>query len=82
MRAAVAIGQQPTWQDALAEATFRMPSVPSGETIDLAFLFASSDYAEELPELVASARRATRARLLIGCSSQGIIGRSPRPGHS
>ncbi len=74
MRAAGAIGQQPTWQDALAEATSQMPVVPSGETIDLAFLFASSDYAEEFPELVASARRATRARLLIGCSSQGIIG--------
>ncbi len=74
MRAAGAIGQQPTWQDALAEATSQMPIVPSGETIDLAFLFASSDYAEEFPELVASARRATRTRLLIGCSSQGVIG--------
>jgi small ligand-binding sensory domain FIST len=74
MRAAVAIGQQPTWQDALAEATSLMPIVPSGETIDLAFLFASSVYAEEFPELVACARRATRARLLIGCSSQGVIG--------
>jgi small ligand-binding sensory domain FIST len=74
MRAAVAIGQQPTWQDALAEATSLMPIVPSGEDIDLAFLFASSVYAEEFPELVASARRATRARLLVGCSSQGVIG--------
>jgi len=74
MRAAGAIGQQPTWQDALAEATSQMPIVPSGETIDLAFLFASSAYAEEFPELVASARRATRARRLIGCSSQGVIG--------
>ncbi len=74
MRAAGAIGQQPTWQDALAEATSQMPIDPSGETLDLAFLFASSDYAEEFPELVASARRATRARLLIGCSSQGVIG--------
>lgn len=74
MRAAVGIGQQTTWQDALAEATSQMAIVPSDETIDLAFLFASSDYAEEFPELVASARRATRARLLIGCSSQGVIG--------
>jgi len=74
MRAAVAIGQQPTWQDALAEATSQMPMVQSGETIDLAFLFASSEYAKEFPELVADARRATRTRLLIGCSSQGIIG--------
>lgn len=74
MRAAVAIGQQPAWRDALADATSQMPIVPSGETIDLAFLFASSDYAEEFPELVASARRATRARLLIGCSGQGVIG--------
>src|ERR1700730_18385180 len=74
MRAAVAIGQQPTWQDALAEATSQMPIVPSGETIDLTFLFASSTYAKEFPELVAGVRRATEARLVIGCSSQGIIG--------
>ncbi len=78
MRAAVAIGQQPTWQDALAEAMSQMPIVAIGETIDLAFLFASSDYTEELPELVASARRATRTRLLIGCSGQGVIGTGRR----
>jgi small ligand-binding sensory domain FIST len=74
MKAAAAIGQQPTWQDALAEATSLLPVTPSDETVDLAFLFASTDYAEEFPELVAGARRATRARLLIGCSSQGVIG--------
>jgi small ligand-binding sensory domain FIST len=74
MRAAVAIGQQPTWQDALAEAISQMPIVPSGETTDLTFLFASSTYAKEFPELVAGVRRATEARLVIGCSSQGIIG--------
>jgi small ligand-binding sensory domain FIST len=70
----MAIGQQPTWEEAIAEATARMPIVPNGETIDLAFLFASSAYAGQFHELVASARRATRPRLLIGCSSQGIIG--------
>jgi small ligand-binding sensory domain FIST len=70
----MAIGQQPTWQEAIAEATARMPIVPNGETIDLAFLFASSAYAGQFHELVASARRATRPRLLIGCSSQGVIG--------
>ena len=74
MRAAVAVGQQPTWQDALAEATSQMPVVPSGEPVDLAFLFASSEYSEEFSALIDGARRATRARLLIGCSSQGVIG--------
>lgn len=74
MRAAVAIGQQPTWQDALAEGDVPDADCSEREIIDLAFLFASSDYAEEFPELVAGARRATRTRLLIGCSSQGVIG--------
>jgi len=73
MRAAAAIGQQPTWQAALAEATSRM-SLEDGEDRDLAFLFASPTYAEELPELVVAAHRATRARILLGCSGQGVIG--------
>src|SRR2546428_2324456 len=73
MWAAAAIGQQQTWQAALAEAISRMPP-GDGEAHDLAFLFASPAYAEDFPELVAAARRATRARILLGCSGQGVIG--------
>ena len=73
MRATAGIGQQQTWRAALAEATARMPP-GNGEAHDLAFLFASPAYAEDFPDLVAAARRATRARILLGCSGQGVIG--------
>src|SRR5205807_5635696 len=65
--------EQQTWRAALAEAMAWMPP-GNGEAHDLAFLFASPAYAEDFPELVAAARRATRARILLGCSGQGVIG--------
>ena len=74
MRAAAAIAQRPHGRDALAEATSQMPLLSSGEVVDLALLFASSEYVEEFPELVTNVRSATGARFLIGCSGQGIIG--------
>jgi len=73
MRAAAAIGQHQTWQGALAEAASRMSLADGGEC-DLAFLFASPAYAEAFPDLVAAARRATRASTLLGCSGGGVIG--------
>jgi small ligand-binding sensory domain FIST len=51
-----------------------MPVLARDEAVDLAFLFASAEYADEFADLVASAREATRARVLIGCSSEGVIG--------
>ena len=73
VRAAAAMGQHPAWQGALAEATSRLPMLPRDEVADLTFLFASAEYADEFPELISSARDATPARVLIGCSSQGVI---------
>ena len=73
MRSAAGIGQQQTWQAALAEAASRI-SLGDGEAHELAFLFASPAYAAEFPDLVAAARRVTRARVLLGCSGQGVIG--------
>lgn len=73
-KAVAAIGQHPSWQGALAAATSKMPVLSGDEAVDLAFLFASSEYADEFADLLASAREATRARVLVGCSSQGVIG--------
>lgn len=40
----------------------------------LALLFASSDYCADFPDLLQEARRRMNARLLVGCSGQGVIG--------
>lgn len=45
-----------------------------GDGVDLAILFASSAYAAEFPSLVTAVREAVGARLLVGCSGQGVIG--------
>ena len=74
MRAAAAIGQQATWQAALAEATSAMSWGSGREEVDLLFLFASPAFAEDFPALAGGARRAVGARLLLGCSGQGVIG--------
>lgn len=44
-----------------------------GLSPDLAFLFFSSHYAENVEELAAAVRRELAPRLLIGCSGEGII---------
>jgi small ligand-binding sensory domain FIST len=71
--AVAALGQHPAWEGALAEAMSRMPVLPGRERVDLIFLFASAEYADEFPELISSARAVAPARTLIGCSSQGVI---------
>jgi small ligand-binding sensory domain FIST len=58
------------WEIALQDALSQLGSGP----VDLAFLFASSAYAEHYPELLRRARQETGASLLLGCSGQGIIG--------
>lgn len=73
-QAVAAIGRGSIWQDALAEASASIQRQWRGGAADLAFLFACSDYLEEFSQLVAAARAAVGARLLVGCSSQGIIG--------
>ncbi len=74
MKAAAAIGHHPDWRQALAEAVGQMPELAGGEAADVAFLFASSEFAEDYPQLLAKTAQVTRARFLIGCSSQGVIG--------
>lgn len=75
VKAAAAIVRNVEWREALAEVAAQIGQLTSeGTTVDVAFLFASSDYAAEFPFLVSEARKATGARVLVGCSGQGIIG--------
>ena len=74
MKAAAAIGRNPDWREALKEVLTRVTA--EVESADLAVLFASSSYAQEFPELIERAQQALQARVLIGCSGQGVIGPS------
>jgi small ligand-binding sensory domain FIST len=75
MLAAAAVAQHEDWREALADALNKIaPFRDAGAKTDLALLFASQAYAPEFPELVTRTRAATGARVLVGCSGQGVIG--------
>ena len=74
MKAAAAIAQHRDWGEALAEA-LAQASIGE-EPVDLAVIFASAEYAPGFSEMTAQAQQALKARVLIGCSGQGIIGPS------
>ena len=52
----------------------RLPVLQEGAEIDLAFLFTSDAYADDLPRLLPEVKERTGARVLLGCSGQGLIG--------
>jgi small ligand-binding sensory domain FIST len=63
----------PRWDQALGtalgEVGDRLPTTP-----DLALIFASAAYAEYFPHIAAVTHERTGARVLAGCSGQGVIG--------
>jgi small ligand-binding sensory domain FIST len=76
-QAQAAVAQDGDWEralEAVLEQTAGVAEHAGG--IDLAFLFASASYGDDLHALVRRARSATGAGVLIGCSGQGIIGPS------
>ena len=74
MTAGAAVARHPDWREALADLIAQIPLLTGGDDVHLALLFASSAYREEFPDMVARAHQLTGARLLIGCSGQGVIG--------
>ena len=74
MKAEAAIATGDDWRQALDAVRAAMPLLGGDDGIDLALLFASADFAPDYADLAAEARRLTGARVLIGCSGQGVIG--------
>ena len=74
MRTGAAIARHPDWREALADLIGQIPLLSGEHEVHLALLFASAEYRPEFPDLVARARQLTGARLLVGCSGQGVIG--------
>lgn len=72
-RASSAVVEHPSWRIAIDRAVHEVlagrPSPP-----DLVFLFASSAYAGDYPELLREARERTCARTVVGCSGVGVAG--------
>jgi small ligand-binding sensory domain FIST len=75
MQAQAAIARDPSWERAL-DLVLRQTSdvIESAGQADLVFLFASAAYARDFPALVRRTREATGAKVLVGCSGQGIVG--------
>src|SRR5439155_23864141 len=74
MRTGAAIARHPDWRDALADLIGQIPLLFGEHEVHLTLLFASAEYRLEFPDLVARACQLTGARLLVGCSGQGVIG--------
>jgi small ligand-binding sensory domain FIST len=66
-----AIIEDDQWDTALQRALAQVGDIAA----DLVFLFASDIYADHFPEMIRRVRAETGARVLIGCSGQGIVGR-------
>ncbi len=74
MHCAVSVSRHsdPALAAATLEAGIRQ-GLPGGR-IDLAALFFTADYAEETAALVAGVQQSLGARVLIGCTGEGVIG--------
>ena len=55
MRTGAAIARHPDWREALTELTGQIPLLSGEDEVQLALLFASSEYRPEFPDLVARA---------------------------
>src|SRR4051812_23618761 len=68
---AASITRGARWDEAI-EGTLR--EAGAVEQADLALLFASADYAEHYPEMLARVQEVTGAATVAGCSGGGVIG--------
>ncbi len=69
-RAQSAIVVDEDWEQALEQALEQVEDIRA----DILLLFASGEYATHFPAMVRRVRKKTGAPILIGCSSQGVIG--------
>jgi small ligand-binding sensory domain FIST len=59
----------------VVEALFaQLPMLDGVTEVDLAFLFTSDAYAADLPAILPDLKARTGARVVVGCSGQGLIG--------
>lgn len=71
--AAATISDEPRWDAALGRMLGELGDAMAASP-DLVLLFASPSYAEQFGQIAAVTAERTGARVLIGCSGQGVIG--------
>src|ERR1043166_8992630 len=76
MKAASVLIHTEDWKKATAEAVAQTTAQMGGVTPDFALVFASHLYADHYEEMLGELQLGTKTPLLVGCSGQGIIGRS------
>ena len=74
MKAAAALATGSEWSEALEQALTETLDQLDDASVDLAMMFASAEYAPFYAELATEAQRRLDAKVMIGCSGQGIIG--------
>jgi small ligand-binding sensory domain FIST len=74
MKAEAAIATGNSASEVVDALIAQLPMLDGGPEVDLAFLFTSDAYAAELSEVLPALKQRTGARLLVGCSGQGLIG--------
>lgn len=74
MKAEAAIATGTNAAEAVDALLAQLPMLGEGHEVDLAFFFASDAYTADLPSLLPVIKERTGARVLLGCSGQGLIG--------
>lgn len=74
MKAQAAIATGTNADEVVEDLLNQLPMLAEGIEVDLAFLFTSDAYLQELPSLLPQIKARTGARVLLGCSGQGQIG--------
>ena len=74
MKAEAAIATGTTASEVVDALIAQLPMLNGGPEVDLAFLFTSDAYASDLPAVMPALKQRTGAKVLLGCSGQGLIG--------
>jgi small ligand-binding sensory domain FIST len=74
MKAEAALATGANAAEAVDSLLAQLPMLDGESDVDLAFLFTSDFYAAELPEVLPRLKARTGARVMLGCSGQGLIG--------
>ncbi len=74
MKAQAAIATGTNGAEVVDALMAQLPMLDGSSQVDLAFLFTSDAYAADLPTLLPDLKARTGARVILGCSGQGLIG--------
>lgn len=74
MKAEAAIATGTNAAEVIEALMAQLPMLDGPSEVDLAFLFTSDAYAADLPGVLPALKARTGAKIMLGCSGQGLIG--------